>query len=147
MLDIAESKTGLTGAYELSITNVDKPLLDYMEIESRLQQFSNPVWLTRLPTFLDKARYFPGAHFIVGTDTVMRIVDPKYYASVSARDEALAELVDLRSRFIVFGRAMGGAFRSLSDLSLPSGFRTMCDEISEEDFHEPISSTELRKGS
>ena len=147
MLKIAEAKTGLTGAYELSIINVDKPVLDYVEIESRLQQFNDPVWLTRLPTFLDKARFFPGARFIVGTDTVTRIVDPVYYASGSARDAALAELVDLGSRFIVFGRVIGSAFHSLSDLNLPSGFRKICDEVSEQEFHEPISSTELRKGS
>ncbi|MFP6817037.1 MAG: hypothetical protein VB949_15405 [Pseudomonadales bacterium] len=147
MLDIAESKTGLTGAYELSIINVDKPILDYVEIETRLQQFNNPVWLTRLPTFLDKARFFPGASFIVGTDTVTRIIDPIYYCSGSARDEALAEIVDLGSRFIVFGRLIGRTFHSLSDLNLPSGFRTICDEVSEQEFHEPISSTELRKGS
>ncbi|MCZ6710712.1 MAG: hypothetical protein O7B25_10140 [Gammaproteobacteria bacterium] len=147
MLDIAEAKTGLTGAYELSIINVDKPALDYMEIESRLQQFNNPAWLTRLPTFLDKARFFPGAHFVVGTDTVTRIVDPLYYPSRSARDETLTELVDLGSRFIVFGRLTGDAFRALSDLKLPSGFRKICAEVSEREFNEPISSTELRKRS
>ncbi len=144
MLEIAESRTGLSGAYELSITNVDKPALDYTEIESRLRQFKTPVWLTRLPTFLDKARQFPGAHFVVGTDTVTRINDAKYYPSPSARDEALAELADLGSRFVVFGRKDGGSFRTLSALSLPDGFRSRCIEISEAEFHEPISSTELR---
>ena len=147
MLEIAESRTGLRAAYELSIINVDKPLLDYTEIESRLAQFKKqPVWLTRLPTFLDKARHFPDAHFIVGTDTVVRIVDPKYYDSVSDRDAALAELADLGSRFIVFGRVAGKAFQVLGDLDLPDEFQQLCIEISEEEFHEPISSTELRKG-
>ncbi len=146
MLEIAEAKTGLTGAYELSLINVDKPLLDYTEIESRLQQFSSPVWLTRLPTFLDKARYFPGAHFIVGADTLLRIVDPRYYAGVAARDAALAELADLGCRFIVFGRTLGAEFRSLSDLQLPGDFAKLCTGISEAEFHEPISSTELRQG-
>jgi nicotinamide mononucleotide (NMN) deamidase PncC len=144
MLEIAESKTGLGGAYELSIINVDKPLLDYTEIESRLGQFSKPVWLTRLPTFLDKARHFPGAHFIVGSDTLVRINDPKYYDSTSARDEALVELADLGCRFVVFGRQMEGEFRTLSDLELPAGVRSMCVEISEAEFHEPVSSTQLR---
>jgi hypothetical protein len=147
MLAIAEAKTGLAGAYELSIINVDKPLLDYTEIESRLRQFNSPVWLTRQPGFLDKARYFPGAHFIVGTDTVVRIVDAKYYASPAARDEALVELADLRCRFVVFGRGIGDDFHVLSDLTLPESFRALCSEVSEAEFHEPVSSTDLRKRS
>ena len=36
MLAIAEELTGLPGAYELSVANVDKPFLDYREIERRL---------------------------------------------------------------------------------------------------------------
>jgi len=86
MLEIAEKTTGLPGAFELSIVNVDKPLLDYTEIDARLKQFSKPVWLTRLPTFIDKARYFRGAAFAVGVDTIVRIADPKYYGGPADRD-------------------------------------------------------------
>jgi nicotinamide mononucleotide (NMN) deamidase PncC len=144
MLEIAERKTGLSGAFELSIVNVDKPLLDYTEIDLRLKQFQAPVWVTRLPTFIEKARHFPGAHFIIGVDTLVRIVDSDYYGSVDARDRALAELADLGARFVVFGRALTERFLSLSDVRLPHGFASLCVEVSQAEFHETVSSTALR---
>ncbi|NIP16175.1 MAG: hypothetical protein GWM88_16140 [Pseudomonadales bacterium] len=146
MLTLAEQLTGLEGAYELSIVNVDKPLLDYTEIEDRLSQFDAPVWLTRLPTFVDKARYFRGAHFAVGVDTVIRITEAAYYGSPDDRDAALVELADLGTRFLVFGRILSGSFETLSDLDLPGTFQALCREVTEAEFSEPISSTELRRG-
>lgn len=144
MLEIAEQKTGLRGAFELSIVNVDKPLLDYTEIDLRLKQFQAPVWVTRLPTFIEKARHFTGAHFAVGVDTLVRIVDPEYYGSIDGRNRALAELADLGARFVVFGRALTNQFLSLSDVPLPRGFSDLCIEVSKAEFHETVSSTALR---
>ncbi|MEZ5560307.1 MAG: hypothetical protein R3E86_17400 [Pseudomonadales bacterium] len=144
MLEIAEARTGLGGAYELSIVNVDKPLLDYTEIDTRLRQFDRPVWLTRLPTFIEKARYFRGAAFVVGVDTLVRIMEPRYYGSGAARDAALAEIAELGTRFVVFGRELEGRFQVLADLDLPHDIRALCLEVSEAEFHEPISSTAIR---
>lgn len=145
MLIVAEEKTGLSGAYELSIANVDKPFLDYTEIDTRLRQFSRPVWLTRLPTFIEKARHFPGACFAVGVDTLIRIARPGYYADEQARDRALAELADLGTRFVVFGREVDGGFLALSDVTVPSHLGRLCIEVTRAEFDEPVSSTELRR--
>ncbi|MEQ8858554.1 MAG: CinA family protein [Pseudomonadales bacterium] len=145
MLEIAERRTGLAGAYELSIVNVDKPFLDYTEIDSRLRQFGKPVWVTRLPTFLEKARHFRGSRFVVGIDTVIRIVDPGYYGGLEARDRALAELAELDTRFVVFGRTLDGRFLGLSDVTLPSLFSALCVEVTQAEFDEPVSSTEMRR--
>ncbi len=148
MLSIAEAKTDLTGAYELSIFNVDKPPLDYTDISTRLKQFTNPVWLTRLPTFLEKARRFRAAHFVLGADTLDRINDPGYYGSSTARDDALAELVDLDCRFVVFGRAATDGFLTLEDIpGLPESITSRCIEIKRTEFEETISSTALRSSS
>lgn len=144
MLEIAEARLGMRGAFELSIVNVDKPLLDYTEIESRLAQFSKPVWLTRLPTFLEKARHFPQAHFILGVDTLVRLVDPKYYGTTGDRDAAIEELLDLGSRFIVFGREHNRIFKTLDTIAVPDRLRAHCTGISESEFHEPVSSSALR---
>ncbi len=146
MLAIAEAKTGLAGAFELSIVNVDKPLLDYTEIDNRLRQFSKPVWVTRLPTFLDKARHFPAAHFALGTDTLVRLLEPAYYGGSEARDRALAELVALDVQFVVFGRSVAGRFLGLGDISVPEDIRARCREVPRSEFDEPVSSTELRRG-
>lgn len=145
MLAIAEAKTGLAGAYELSIVNVDKPLLDYTEIDNRLRQFDKPVWVTRLPTFLDKARHFPAARFALGIDTLVRLLEPGYYGSAEAMDRALTELVDLDVGFVVFGRTVDGRFLGLADISLPDRIRALCQEVPRSEFDENISSTALRR--
>ena len=145
MLAIAETKTGISGAYELSISNVDKPFLDYIEIDKRISQFNTPVWLTRLPTFLDKARQFPETHFVLGIDTLFRLNDPKYYGGTREREDAFVELVDLDCRFVVFGRATAEGFLSLEDVSgLPEEFLERVLEIKRTEFDEEISSTSLR---
>lgn len=146
MLEIAEDLTGLAGAYELSVANVDKPFLDYREIEARLGQFDRPVWLTQLATFLEKARHFRGAQFVVGVDTLIRIADPRYYGGDRVRDDALLELHEYGARFVVFGRELEGGFKILDDVAaqLPDTLVADSIEVQAERFQNPISSTVLR---
>lgn len=145
MMEMAEELTGLAGAYELSIVNVDKPMLDYAELETRLQQFNRPVWLTRLATFREKARHFRQAHFVVGADTLLRIIDSRYYRDDNARESALSELVAQQVTFIVFGRSLGTTYQGLSDIDVPPSLAGRCIEITRDAFHEPVSSTDLRQ--
>ena len=145
MMAIAEAKTGLVGAFELSVENIDKPLLDYAEIQRRLQQFKGPVWLTRLPTFTAKAQRFPGATFIVGIDTLVRIADPRYYGGVPALRQALAALVQQKARFLVFGRVLDGVFQGLDQAELPDALAQLCSGVDEVEFRADISSTDLRQ--
>lgn len=145
MMAHAEAKLGRAGAFELSIENPDKPMLDYLAIRDRLAQFRHPAWLTRLPRFLEKARHFPGATFALGTDTLMRIADPSYYGSAQERDRQLAEMLGLGARFLVFGRRIGGAFQGLDDCALPRPLRDACIEIPQAQFRLDVSSTELRE--
>ncbi|MGD8418403.1 MAG: hypothetical protein PVH91_15185 [Pseudomonadales bacterium] len=147
MLAIAEAQTGLEGAYELSIANVDKPFLDYREIEARIAQFDRPVWLTRLPTFVEKARRFPSATFVVGLDTLLRIAESRYYGNERTRDEALAELVEYDARFLAFGREIDGRFLVLNDVldALPSVLTERTTGVARERFENPLSSTGVRR--
>ena len=150
MLSYAEKVLGSQGVYELAIANVDKPPLDYSSVQERLSTFKDlatlaPVWLTTLPTFVEKAAAFPGATFAVGADTLIRIADPKYYGDEAHRDRALAELSRLGTRFLVFGRNHEDGFVTLGDLDLPPGLRSLCQGVSEADFRKDISSTQLRQ--
>lgn len=147
MLTIAEAVTGMQGAYELSVANVDKPFLDYREIEQRLSQFDRPVWLTRLPTFIEKARQFPDATFVVGLDTLVRIAEPRYYGSPAMRDEALKELAEYGASYIVFGRTLNGRFLVLDDLldELPALLVERSTGIPRDRFDNPASSTGIRR--
>jgi hypothetical protein len=135
-------------AYELSVANVDKPLLDYCEIQQRADQFAGDesLWLTRAPTFVEKAAIFPGVTFVVGLDTIQRIADEKYYGNdAAARDGAISRLGELDCRFLVFGRAAGGRFQALEDLKLPPALQAICRGVSAEQFRYDLSSTELRQ--
>ena len=155
MVDHAARELAAPVAYELSITNVDKPTLDFIEIAERineLKQLDGPaqVLLTNAPTFREKAALFPGATFLVGADTIARIVKPQYYEQTdgdpSAEMEvAIAQIADQGCRFLVFGREIDGHFCLLSDLKIPPSLAALCTEVSAEDFREDISSTELRQ--
>jgi hypothetical protein len=135
-------------AMEISILNVDKPPLDYFEINRRLSQFSpeQPVILSRAATFDEKSRLFPGATFIVGSDTLRRIALPSYYAGDKAAwFSALQRIANRGCKFLVFGRDMGTGFMRLADLDLPDILRSICREVPADVFREDISSTSLRK--
>jgi hypothetical protein len=145
LAEIASVRLGHPAAFELSITNVDKPALDRDEIERRLRQFDHrPVWLTRAPTFVEKARLFPGVVFVVGADTAERILSPRYYRDTSL-DAALSEMRSQGCRFLVAGRvATDGRFVSLDNLSLSPGQRDLFDAIPPDVFRMDLSSTQLR---
>ena len=148
MARVASEMLGGPVEWELSIENVDKPPLDYTEIEHRLSQFAaeEPVWLTRAPTFLKKSGLFKGATFIVGADTLVRIAEPRYYGGDrGACKSALDQIARRGCRFLVFGRDTGSGFRNLSDLDLPPSLRSLCREVPAEQFRNDISSTELRR--
>lgn len=146
MARLAAELTGRLVDHELSIMNVDKPPIDYLEIERRARQFAadERLWLTRAATFVEKAALFPRAIFVVGTDTIVRIADTKYYGDERRRDAALAVLAAAGCRFLVFGRCHDGTFRSLRDLELPDALRALCDEVPGDAFRMDVSSTALR---
>jgi hypothetical protein len=141
----AAARLGAVVAFELSVANVDKPDLDAAEVGRRVAQFRDvgPVWVTRAPTFTEKAELFPGAAFVVGYDTAARLVDVRYYANDPARrDAALERIAAAGCRFVVGGRVdAGGAFRTW-DAAGP--FPEMFVALSEADFRADVSSTRLR---
>lgn len=147
MARIAACKTGCPVHFEISVSNVDKPPLDYLEMADRLGQFAanEPVWFTNAPAFVEKSRIFPGATFIVGADTIRRIGDAEYYQGDSAAViAAIDELRSNKAQFLVFGRQEGDSFLQLADLNLPENLRRLCQQVSEEEFRDDISSTQIR---
>jgi hypothetical protein len=131
--------------YELSRANVDKPELDESEVQRRIAQFSGaaPIWVTRAPTFAEKAKLFPGAAFAVGFDTAVRMLDPKYAGSEAGRDAALRTILECECRVIVGGRIdAGGTFR---EWSYAGAFAELFEGIREAEFRVDLSSTELRR--
>jgi len=135
--------------FEISVINVDKPMLDYTTLVQRVSQFSDQqgLWLTRAPTFVEKAKLFPGVVFVVGVDTVIRIGDARYYGNNPLLCcEAINQLTESGCRFLVFGRMDEQRFQTLSKTNLPESLLQICDEVSEDQFREDVSSTDMRAG-
>jgi hypothetical protein len=137
-------------AFEISVTNVDKPPLAGETVRHRLAQFAwkSPVELTRAPTFLEKSRLFPGATFVVGADTADRLVAPKYYGDDEARmHDALAEIANSGGSFLVAVRIdAAGRVRALNDIPVPRRYADLFTEIPEHRFRSDTSSSEIRAG-
>ena len=155
IVEFASRELGAPVVCELSITNVDKPALDFIEIAARIVELQKLdeqglVLLTNAPTFREKSELFPDATFLVGADTLIRIGQPRYYEHTdddptAAMEAAIAEIADRGCRFLVFGREIDERFCLLSDLEIPASLASICTEVPAEDFREDISSTELRQ--
>ena len=147
LADVASRILSAEVTFELSVTNVDKPPLLEAEVRRRAGQFgiAERLVLTRAPVFFEKARLFPGCTFVIGWDTMTRLVDPKYYGgSRTTMLIALEEIRSLGCSFLVAGRMDGAEFRGLEDVSIPQGFEEMLRSIPQEEFRSDVSSTEIR---
>jgi nicotinic acid mononucleotide adenylyltransferase/nicotinamide mononucleotide (NMN) deamidase PncC len=155
MARIAEEIAERPVEYELSIANVDKPSLDYLEMARRIGQFetpqlaapeARPVWLSRAPTFLEKIVAFPESTFVMGADTFARLADPRYYGgSAEAAERAAREIAQRTRGLIVFGRAYGGEYHDPAQLEAPRELREVSYFVSQREFRLDVSSTQLRR--
>ena len=126
--------------FEIGALNADKPPLPQEEIARRLAQFdteTNPLFraagvsnfavsVTSEPLFLQKSYIFKGCHFLVGADTMVRLVNAKYYADkctatgvrqsgskrVMNMVAALTSIAENGCRFIVGGRTKSATTES-----------------------------------
>lgn len=146
MRQIAEKKLDGLVDYEISIENVGKLPLDFEDMANRAKQFDSPLFFTRAPRMVQKARLFPGRAIVCGLDTLTRVADVKFSeGSEVERDRTIAEIASLGCRFLVFGRATPQGFQTLDDLNLPPALRAICDGVSEAEFRVDVSSTALRR--
>jgi len=171
--EYSDEKYDPTVFFEMSVTNADKPPLDPLEVERRVSMFTIlptcdmpkdwSVILTNAPLFSHKTEMLDNLitkgdssrkmSFVLGTDTFVRIINPKYYNN--SRDEMIEALVDMRDKgvhFIVGGRLEQGTENKPIFIngeeevrSLPSDIQSMFTLLTEDEFRLDISSTELRK--
>lgn len=132
--------------FELSLVNVDKPPLPVEEVARRAEQFRGVgiLVVTHVPTFPQKARLFPGCAFVIGYDTAVRVVAPRYYGGEAAMFRKLHAMLTAGTRFVVAGRLVDDQFLTLADVDVPGEFGELFIELSEEEFREDLSSTALR---
>lgn len=140
-------------AYEISVTNADKPALEPDVIRTRISQFSRKATLliSRAPLFSMKAQLFPNSKFVIGADTALRIVAPKYYGGEA---NMIASLIDMKSsgcKFLVAGRleqrkdgVQSEWFQTINDVPVPPGLSDMFEAIPGDKFRTDVSSSEIR---
>src|SRR6202023_1226218 len=145
---VAEELRQQTLAFEISVTNVDKPPLAGETVRRRLAQFAwkSPVELTRAPTFAEKSRLFPGTTFVVGADTAERLVAPKYYGDDEVRMHvALEEIANSGGSFLVAVRIdAAGRVHSLNDIPVSRRYADLFPETPYHRFRFDTSSSEIR---
>ena len=158
MLSAASKITGKPAFYEISIVNVDKPVLPRPELEKRATQVTSEgisLIVTRAPRFTEKSSILPGATFVIGFDTFIRLLDKRYYPDhIAGASSAVENSLDLIHEngcsFVVAGRLDDHSqFRGLHDLQfeVPARFTDMFTELSESQFRSDISSTAIRNSS
>ncbi|KAK4779871.1 hypothetical protein SAY87_015977 [Trapa incisa] len=107
-LKLLEVATSIFGngypCFEISAVNADKPPLSVEQIRDRVDQFrkvGKTVIVSNHPYFYKKAELFPGSAFVIGADTVARLIN----VSISVfSPHGLAESINTSksSFFIVF---------------------------------------------
>lgn len=135
--------------FELSAVNADKPPLTVSQIKDRVKQFEKvgkTVIISNQPYFYKKAELFPGSAFVIGADTLARLINPKYYGGDHGNMvETLAGCKRTGTVFLVGGRNVDGVFKVLEDFEIPEDLRDMFIPIPPESFRMDISSTEIRE--
>lgn len=145
---VASDILGQEVCFELPLVNADKGEIGLPEARRRLAQFAGvaPVILTRAPLFSQKARLFPHSVFVLGIDTVQRLLEPRFYHNNPAEMYASFEAVrQAGCRFLVAGRMSGGRFITLEDVELPPRYRSLFEQIPPDKFRVDISSTAIRQ--
>ncbi len=141
----AARHSGLSVAFECTAVNADKPPLPPETLLNRMAQFAGrwPIFASTAPTFVEKARLYPGIPFVVGFDTAVRILQPRFYGdSTKNMHSALSEIQSRGNNFLVAGRVgEDGLFHDLHDLSIPKPFNNLFHPLP---FRLDISSTKLR---
>lgn len=92
------------------------------------------------PLYLDKARAFPGAKILIGSDALVRMLDPKWGPDPM---EMMDEFRHLGVRFLVADREQDGQIISLDEI--PGAPRDICTRIMRPAQHLGLSSTKLRE--
>lgn len=127
MMRWAYETTGIPVDLELCVRNADKPPLDYIDIQERMSNtrarlngeaaWSGQIHLTDAGLFSHKASIFPGAVFLVGSDTIRRVADPEFYEDEESVWSHMGSIYRAACSFLVFNRV--GSDVAREDLPLP----------------------------
>lgn len=147
MADAAARKKNKPCWFELSVPNADKNTLAATEVAKRAEQdFGNHgLVISHAAAFVEKSALFPGALFVVGADTILRIGELKYYGSSRQNfEQAISEIKNNGCQFLVFGRKIDNIFIGKQNIKLAENLIELCDFVDRSEFENNSSSTKLR---
>jgi len=106
---LAVEKEHRTLVFSTTVNPPHKPALSTAEClqRAKLMKGHNFIVTEGDPRFLEKARKFPGAHFVMGADAMDRMLDPKWGFEIRPM---LDEFASIGTRFLVPGRLVGTEF-------------------------------------
>jgi hypothetical protein len=149
--EISEGVIGVRPYVELSVTNTDKPFLDYIEMTRRvndIRSYGQRPLLTNAPRYIDKVDLFDGKEitFVVGADTWERIWDAKYGVEIP---KLVDTFIQKKTRFLVFARD-GKTCSNVIDSLPDDGYKIFIQSLvipskDADEFALSMSSTEIRK--
>ena len=158
LLEASKKIVNRPAYFEISVMNVDKPMLSQSELVRRSAQVNavgESLIVTNAPRFTEKSSLLPGATFVIGLDTYERLLDHRYYPDRLAGGQSVIEnsldlIQENNCRVVVAGRVDAmkhfKSFRD-SEIILPARFLGMFTELSESRFRSDLSSTEIRRQS
>lgn len=135
----------------MTLKNADKGVLDPKDpsLMARIRQFTSAgqdLVLSNHSLFVQKARLMPGCSFVIGFDTYVRILNPKYYQdSREVMEAAIAEIGQIGCSFVVGGRSIDGVFTAADQGLVPPSLSQMFVFLAESEFRRDVSSTQLRE--
>jgi hypothetical protein len=132
--------------FQVSANPPHKAALSLQDMLKRVHQFrgrGDLLFSDDDRRYIDKARRFPGAEFILGTDAVRRMLDPQW----SIEPEALLqEFMALNTRFRVAGRHNESWETIREELKVPHWAWHMFGALPRTEYAD-LSSTKLREAS
>lgn len=138
----------MRATYLVAADSVHKPSLSLQELLFRAGMLRAERWQSGMraveftqgdPLFLDKARERPESTFIVGVDTMARLLDPKWGPQVI---DMLNEMRNLKIKFLVMGREVDGKWMTCRDVQVPFVGKALFQPL---EGRLDISSSEIRE--
>lgn len=133
--------------YTTCINPVHKPPATASDLLQKISQMRGKNFLLTKDDalFLDKARQNPRASFVLGADSLLTMLNPKWYSDPSDIEKMMQELDRLRVRFYITGRLVNEEFVTLNDIMQNNPLVSAYDYL----FYSvpgrwDVSSTELR---
>jgi hypothetical protein len=141
-------QTGGRVVFEVTANPPHKAAVSVQDLlkRAKLLQGHDRLFTQNIPKFIEKARRYPGVPLILGADTMLRILDPKWGIEPEA---LLKELHELKTELFVAGRMVDGKFVTRDDivLGLSPDLRAAYGwGITTLEGRWDISSTEIRNG-